>query len=525
MQFGSHQPGRRVFPVAIVTRVRAFDYALFVAAVGLTRFLFRSRYLYDLDSVNFALGMGRFDPTVHQPHPPGYFLYVCLGRLAQRVFPDANTALVALSILASCATAEMIYALTDEWFGSRAAVFAGLLFLFSPLCWFHGIVALTYIFEAFFSALVGYLCWRAYQGRAWFLVPAAVALGIAAGFRQSTLLFLGPLWLLSLRRARWDQRIVGAGALVLSVLVWFFPMLRESGGSAAYFGSLYRLWKMVPAKRTVVNSSITMSIARFCAIVGGYGICFGAACGLPWLASPAAVANRDKKVFTWTWILPGLLFFTFVFFVFVNSGYLLVLSPPAFAWLGWWAAAWYGEAPVRRGKTVLVGTFAAINTAFFLFVPLYCSYRSVRMFERELTRDLRSVRSLGGPSDTLIVGVDAHFLGYRHAGYYLPDYLTVQYPEQKFPDGERVFAMERRQTVLLDKLPLDRFKSFVIFPLPPGAEYREYLKGLSDRFPPGELRTSVAEGREFLIPAAQLQALFPTVATPGRAYTQSDSGR
>ena len=39
------------------------------------------------------------------------------------------------------------------------------IFLFSPLSWFHGTVALTYIVEAFFSALVGYLCWRVYSGK------------------------------------------------------------------------------------------------------------------------------------------------------------------------------------------------------------------------------------------------------------------------------------------------------------------------------------------------------------------------
>jgi hypothetical protein len=40
---------------------------------------------------------------------------------------------------------------------SLAARFAALLFLLSLLAWFHGIVALTYGVEAFFSALVGYL--------------------------------------------------------------------------------------------------------------------------------------------------------------------------------------------------------------------------------------------------------------------------------------------------------------------------------------------------------------------------------
>ena len=33
--------------------------------VAISRFAFRSRYLYDLDSVNFELAMQRFDPRVH----------------------------------------------------------------------------------------------------------------------------------------------------------------------------------------------------------------------------------------------------------------------------------------------------------------------------------------------------------------------------------------------------------------------------------------------------------------------------
>ena len=71
--------------------------------------LFRSHYLYDLDSVNFALGMDRFDPRVHQPHPPGYYLYIALGRLLNTVLHDANLALVLLSIVASCGVVIVIY--------------------------------------------------------------------------------------------------------------------------------------------------------------------------------------------------------------------------------------------------------------------------------------------------------------------------------------------------------------------------------------------------------------------------------
>ena len=164
------------------------DVLLLMAAIGLTRVVFRSHFLYDVDSVNFALAL-KHESAAHQPHPPGYFLYVCLGRLANMMFHDANTALVAISILFSCAAVAMIYMLADAWFGRSAAFFAGLIFLFSPLAWFHGTVALTYIVEAFFSALVGYLCWRVYSGTGRFVVPAALAIAAADGFRPSSVLF------------------------------------------------------------------------------------------------------------------------------------------------------------------------------------------------------------------------------------------------------------------------------------------------------------------------------------------------
>jgi hypothetical protein len=47
---------------------------------------------------------------------------VCLGRLANIIFRDANTALVTISIVFSCGTAAMIYVLADHWFGRRAAL-------------------------------------------------------------------------------------------------------------------------------------------------------------------------------------------------------------------------------------------------------------------------------------------------------------------------------------------------------------------------------------------------------------------
>jgi hypothetical protein len=488
---------------------------LLAGAVGVTRWVFRSRYLYDLDSVNFALAMTRFDPRVHQPHPPGYFLYICLGRLFNLVFHDANLALVVLSILASCGAVVVIYQMALEWFGPMAALSAGLLFLFSPLGWFHGTVALTYIVEAFFSSLLGYLCWRVNCGKRGFVLPAAVALGLSAGVRPSSLLFLAPLFLFSLRRVNWKVRCMGLAALVLTIACWSVPMIWASGGFRAYFSGLFSLWQMVPAKETVFNSSPATSIARAFTIVLIYLLCFGVAALAPLLGLVESVAvDREKKIFTVVWIVPALCFFTFGYLKFVNSGYLLLLFVPACLWLGLWVSEWYGSSGWRRSlKVVVLGGCAAVNVLIFLASPFYCSYRQVRRFEVELESIRSALPKAVSPNDTMILSFDSHFEGFRHAGYYFPDYLTVEYPEAKLKDGPRVFVMRGRDTQLVTDLPLAACTRFVVFPLPNGEAYKEYLKTVEAKLPSRSLQTVSVGGHEFMVGStSDLPLLFPDAA-------------
>jgi hypothetical protein len=483
-----------------------------MSAVAVTRFVFRSHCLYDLDSVNFALAMQRFDPRVHQPHPPGYFLYICAGRLLNIRFHDPNTALVVLSVLASCGVAVVIYKMTLDWFGPPAAQFSGIIFLFSPLAWFHGIVALTYIVEAFFSGILGYLCWRIYCGRAGFILPAAIVLGASAGVRPSSLVFLAPLFLFSLRNATPKGRWMGLAGLALALTAWFVPMIAASGGFPAYFDALASLWRMVPSQSTVFNSSPANSIARAFTILFIYLLTFGTAS----LAPIAALVSRTpadprKKNFTFVWIGPALCFFTFGYLKFVNSGYLLLLCAPACLWLGSWASEWYKTSAWRKwSKLTVIVVGIAVNVFIFVASPFYCSYRQVQRFEAELESITTALPKVASSRDTLILSFDSHFNGFRHAGYYLPDYQTVEYPEAHLKEGPRIFSMHGRDTQLVTALPAIPYTRFVLFPLPAGASYNEYIQKVIDQLPGKSLDTVKMGGHEFLTgKISDLPLLFP----------------
>ena len=491
---------------------RRYSVALLIFALALSRFLFRSHFLYDLDSVDFGLALRRFDPSVYQPHPPGYFLYVCLGRLLTRLWPDPNTALVALSIAASCGAAWFIYLLAQRWYGPRAALISLILFLLSPLGWFHGIVALTYIVEAFFSALLGYLCWRVYRGEARLAVIASVVYAVAAGFRPSAGLLLGPLWLFSLWRIRGRQRIFAVAAAALAGLAWFLPMIAASGGFQNYFEPLLDLWLRVPGQRTMLEAP-ALAVARMVTILWIFCLCFGFAVPFLLLRRGEKTHHAEDRTFIWAWIGPGLLFFSLVFLNYVNSGYLLVVSPPLFALVAVRIESFLARSgrPVLRRAALWAGALG--NCAVFLAAPLYCTHRGVADFERDLISIRNDFLQHADPRTTLIVGFDSHFLGYRHAGYYLPDFVTVQYPEVTYPGGKRVFLMRGGDTQLVAQFSAARFTRFVFFPLPPGAEYTAYVREVAAKLPQGAVeRLHFGSQTVLAAPISALSQLFPTTA-------------
>jgi hypothetical protein len=220
--------------------------------------------LEDIDSVNFALGVRDFDVAKHQPHPPGYPVFIALGKAAtaviQRIRPAhaAPTALGVLSAIAGAALIPLLFLLfrrlADDdivaWWGMAIAVC-------SPLFWFTALRPLSDMTGlAFAVASQGLVLWAWFDGRrpaarrmtAYAKAPAvkllagAVLCGLAAGVRVQTLLLTAPLLVTVLAwpgtGLSFKARGVAAGAAVLGALVWAVPLLAANGGIGGYLAAL-----------------------------------------------------------------------------------------------------------------------------------------------------------------------------------------------------------------------------------------------------------------------------------------------
>ncbi len=296
----------------------------------LVRLPFRTHIPLSWDSVQYVLGVLDYDVALHQPHPPGYVLYVHSAKLLHLLGLRPYSALVALSVLGGALMVGLLAWWGGRLLGKRGAIVAAAFCLFSPLAWVYATHGDTYALSGLFSALVGYLCWRVLtDGRAavW---PAALALGLAGGFRPTDALFLFPLWLWSVRRRGWGQAGLGLIVFGLVTVAWLAPMVASAGGLASYRESSGQLSQMVMGLSVLKGDG-----AAFRIFVSYF---LGSSAGLLLAAWPLAlfagkrylprVMNDSRAwLFLAIWSLPAILFYVLVHLG--QAGYMLLLMPPA----------------------------------------------------------------------------------------------------------------------------------------------------------------------------------------------------
>jgi hypothetical protein len=203
----------------------------------LTRFLAYARTLWDWDEALFCLGMREFDVTRHQPHPPGFPLFIGLGKLFRLAIDSDFRALQAVNAIASILLFPAVF-LYARKLGVRfsTAVIAGALFAFFPNVWFFGGTAFSDVpsIVLVLFAVVFFLD-EARQPRKYFL--GAFLLALAAGIRpQNILVGLFPGALATYRRSARDV----AAAIVIGAVVSgiaYGAAIYATGGYDAYVRS------------------------------------------------------------------------------------------------------------------------------------------------------------------------------------------------------------------------------------------------------------------------------------------------
>ncbi len=449
----------------------AFAAALSLLTV-LSRLPYRARMLYNWDAVQFALALEEYDVVKHQPHPPGYILYVALGRLVNAWLADAAGTYVALAVVFSGLTTFVVYYLARAVYDRATALAAATLLAVSPLFWFYGSVGLTYAGEALCASTVAFFAYRALGGSRTDAWLGAAYLGLAGGFRQSILMLLFPLWLMSsaagVRRVR--PIAVGLAITAAAVLTWFLPMIWLTGGLGRYLEASAELAESVVMPTSIVTGPVEAPLRMFRYLVESVLVGLGplalAAFALPWYVRRHGWGRREWFLLGWT--APPVLVYTLVHFG--QAGYVLTFLPALVVLLSRVLITALDEAfftshPRLRAAAAAAAVMLVVLADSSFFVSARPSPRdfdtprpawirtlesevsdwvwsrtaaALREHEQVVQTYVSAIRGLYGAEDTAVIvelGNRRSYPWLRHAMYYLPEYPIYELRVGELPPG------------------------------------------------------------------------------------------
>ena len=249
---------RRIWLFSAHSASSAFLFAFLFLALHLP---YLPASLEDLDSINFALGVRRFDVAQHQPHPPGYPIYILIAKAVDAVVTPEAAALGLISVVAGALGVLALAALfrrLDEagtplpWRVAPVAVA-----MTAPLYWFTAVRPLSD--SSGLAAALAVQAMTLAAGSARALALAAFGAGLAAGLRSQVVWLTLPLLLYQVLHHRGhgghggtvmvgqdpfpvspvSSVVASVSAFAAGALLWFIPLVIVSGGPSAYWHALF----------------------------------------------------------------------------------------------------------------------------------------------------------------------------------------------------------------------------------------------------------------------------------------------
>ena len=374
--------------------------SLTLALLGLGTMLSRLPYLTPRinshDAVNYALALGRYDVGLHQPHPPGYPLYVLMGRALLPLADDPAAALTWLSALTS-----------------------GL------------------------AVCAVYLCGRRMWDRA---AGLTAALGLAAALRQQNAAILSGLLLAAFWGRPWRHWLLGLGPAGLFTAAALAGPALLSGGFDSYWDTVVgvapRVGAGAPLSQGLSPGIATLMIDR----LSSYTVGVAGAAALPFIAAGALVAlwallsagDRRRPLFLLLWIAPAWVFFLLV--KHGNQATILICSPPLFLLLGLFVSRLTQRGLAGRlAGLVLTGALVIYQALIFtseINMPLSDSYQerraiTLKRLNQDLAMRLDHIRRLPA-SGIVIIGRESRLLSYHLPGriVFSPPRFSERSPRQ-----------------------------------------------------------------------------------------------
>ncbi len=406
---------------------------LFVLALA-TRLPFRSEILYHWDSINFAYAIQEFNLAKEQPQPPGYIVYVWLCRLVDSIVGDAQMAMVGISLVSSTLAVVALFYMGEVMFDRSVGLLAALFLATSPLFWFYSEIALPHTLDTLLVVVSVWWMYKTMRGDYRFLYPAVVALALAGGIRQQTLIFLAPVFLFAVRGVGWRRFLIAGILGGIICLGWFIPLMILSGGLSTYMEIVGDFTERFQRTTSIFLGAGWWGVQRNLIKLTLYTTYAWSLAALPAVVYVVLQLRRrqgqlgwERSLFLFLWMIPALLFYALVHMG--QQGLVFVFLPALLLFSAYGLTNWLSQKPRWLAVTAIV--LVTCNVTIFYWLPEY-PFGLER--QRFLTRNtltnsdhyyqdrFKTITKNFNPQSTIILAANWH-----HVEYYLPEYSTLSF--------------------------------------------------------------------------------------------------
>lgn len=269
-------PKRREDKTALVLSV--FFLILYLSTMSIS--------LEEEDSAHFALALTDFNITKYQPHPPGFPVYIGLGKIFYSFTGNEVLALTSMSAFFGALSFLAVYVLLREFMKRETALAASVLTAVTPLFWLNSLKAMSDM-TALLFIIVDIIIINRYiiRGRPVIFYAASLIAGISIGVRIHAVFILLPALVYAAWTRKNDVRRNAVGIVILaaSIASWLVPLLIITGPGDYMDAAMGQLgYRVGRADISIIDSGLTpVTIAQRMAafiyyfLLGGYGINLG----------------------------------------------------------------------------------------------------------------------------------------------------------------------------------------------------------------------------------------------------------
>ncbi len=417
--------------------------AVLAVVTIVSRLPYMTHYLFAWDSGTVALGTQNFDMLAHEPHPPGYVLYVLTAKILTWLTSDVNASLVWISIIASAGAVVVLYLLGKEMVNRRVGLIAALILIFGKVFWANSEIAMSYTLLCFLMMVVVLIGYKFIKNpnNIKYLYWGSFTLAFVGGFRQDVLLFLIPFWLyVTLKFGRpyfwkaWGIVIAVCSAWLLGTIFWtggfgsFFQAMFSQVGYVGSFSVAEQGAGGLRANYNLFMQFLTDSLKGTSLVIFFAG----------YLISPRKIKNDPRLATLGLWAIPPILFYIFIHIG--ERGYLLSFIPALILVLAWGLIWFSDEMRVvwpKIGRVAGYVFLSALTVALMIynasgFLSGHEFFTATDLAKRDgLMAD--KLKRLGETAPGAI-----HFLereNYKQLHYYFPEQEVFPLPEEIPVDG------------------------------------------------------------------------------------------